>query len=88
MMKSLMIISMVVFPTVASAANSFAQPYHSLSGGPPSSTPAYSWSNPGWSEGATSGYNTGYGIARSMAGSASAPGPTLPGRMFEEEVIE
>lgn len=88
MMKFLMIFSMVVFPTVANAANSFAQPYHSLSGGPPTSTPAYSWNNPGFSEGATQGYNTGYGISRSTAGSASAPGPTLPGRMFDQEVIE
>ena len=88
MTKFLMIISMVVFPTAVNAANSFAQPYHSLSGGPPTSTPAYSWSNPGYSEGATNGFNTGYGISRSTAGSAAAPGPTLPGRMYLEEVIE
>jgi hypothetical protein len=47
MMKSLMIISMVAFPTVASAQ------YHSLSGGPVTDIPAYSWENPGWSQGST-----------------------------------
>ena len=47
MMKYLMIISMVAFPTVASAQ------YHSLSGGPVTDIPAFSWQNPGWSEGST-----------------------------------
>jgi len=47
MMKYLTIISMVVFPTVASAQ------YHSLSGGPVTDIPAYSWENPGWSQGST-----------------------------------
>jgi len=47
MMKSLMIISMVAFPTVASAQ------YHSLSGGPVTDIPAFSWENPGWSQGST-----------------------------------
>ena len=47
MMKSLMIISMVAFPTVASAQ------YHSLSGGPVTDIPVYSWENPGWSQGST-----------------------------------
>ena len=47
MMKYLMIISMVAFPTVASAQ------YHSLSGGPVTDIPVYSWENPGWSQGST-----------------------------------
>lgn len=47
MMKYLTIISMVVFPTVASAQ------YHSLSGGPVTDIPAYSWENPGWNQGST-----------------------------------
>ena len=48
MMKYLISILMVVFPTVASAQ------YHSLSGEPIKDIPAYSWENPGWSEGSTS----------------------------------
>jgi len=47
MMKYLTIISMVAFPTVANAQ------YHSLSGGPVTDIPAFSWENPGWSEGST-----------------------------------
>lgn len=46
-MKYLMIISMVAFPTVASAQ------YHSLSGEPVHDIPAFSWENPGWSQGST-----------------------------------
>jgi len=47
MMKYLTIISMVAFPTVASAQ------YHSLSGGPVTDIPTYSWENPGWNQGST-----------------------------------
>ena len=47
MMKSLMIISMVAFPTAVNAQ------YHSLSGEPVHDIPAFSWQNPGWSEGST-----------------------------------
>ena len=47
MMKYLMMLSMVVFPTVTNAQ------YHSLSGGPVTDIPAFSWQNPGWSEGST-----------------------------------
>ena len=47
MMKYLTIISMVAFPTVASAQ------YHSLSGPPVTDIPAFSWENPGWSQGST-----------------------------------
>ena len=46
-MKYLILISMVVFPTVANAQ------YHSLSGEPVHDIPAFSWVNPGWSEGST-----------------------------------
>jgi hypothetical protein len=47
MMKYLMTTLMVVFPTVTSAQ------YHSLSGGPVTDIPAFSWENPRWSEGST-----------------------------------
>ena len=47
MMKYLILTLMVVFPTVVNAQ------YHSLSGGPVTDIPAYSWENPGWSEGST-----------------------------------
>ena len=47
MMKYLMMLSMVVFPTVASAQ------YHSLSGPPVTDIPAFSWENPGWNQGST-----------------------------------
>lgn len=46
-MKYLILILTVVFPTEASAQ------YHSLSGGPVTDIPAYSWENPGWSQGST-----------------------------------
>ena len=48
MMKYLILILMAAYPTVASAQ------YHSLSGGPVTDIPAFSWENPGWSEGSTS----------------------------------
>ena len=47
MMKYLILTLVGVFPTVANAQ------YHSLSGGPVTDIPAYSWENPGWSEGRT-----------------------------------
>lgn len=56
MMKFLILTSMVVFPTVANAQ------YHSLSGEPVHNIPAFSWVNPGWSEGRTD-FNASHHVA-------------------------
>jgi len=61
-MKYLILISMVVFPTVANAQ------YHSLSGEPVHKIPAFSWENPGWSEGSTA-----FNVSPHHLPTASAP---------------
>ena len=77
MMKSLTIISMVVFPTVASAQ------YHSLSGPPVTDIPAFSWEKPGWSEGSTS-----YTASRHQfptSSSSSGGGSSVPASRLQND---
>ena len=76
-MKYLMMLSMVVFPTVANAQ------YHSLSGGPVTDIPAYSWENPGWSEGSTS-----YTASRHQfptSSSSSGGGSSVPASRLQND---
>jgi hypothetical protein len=59
-MKSLMIISMVVFPTVANAQQEMTTDNHSLTratNNPPLTSPTYSW-QPNTSDGATQGWQS------------------------------
>jgi len=78
MMKSLMMLSMVVFPTVANAQVSDGVViYHSLtpdSGsqvGPTPPVPAFSWDNPTWSQGGI-GMNAGSGSPSGGFGGAGS----------------
>jgi hypothetical protein len=60
MMKYLMIISMVVFPTVANAQQVMTTDNHSLTAAtnnPPLTSPTYSW-QPNTSDGATQGWQS------------------------------
>ena len=60
MMKSLMIISMVVFPTVTNAQMAMTTDNHSLTqstANPPLRSPTYSW-QPNTSDGATQGWQS------------------------------
>ena len=60
MMKSLMIISMVVFPTVTNAQLAMTTDNHSLTqstANPPLRSPTYSW-QPNTSDGATQGWQS------------------------------
>jgi hypothetical protein len=77
MMKYLILISMVVFPTVANAQ------YHSLSGEPVHDIPAFSWENPGWSEGSTS-FNAShhnFPVSGSTSAGSGGGGSVPPSRL-------
>ena len=74
-MKYLILISMVVFPTVANAQ------YHSLSGEPVHNIPAFSWENPGWSEGSTSSNATHHNFPNASTSSSSGGGSVPPSRL-------
>jgi len=75
MMKYLILISMVVFSTVANAQ------YHSLSGEPVHKIPAFSWENPGWSEGSTSSNATHHNFPNASTSSSSGGGSVPPSRL-------
>jgi hypothetical protein len=75
MMKYLILISMVVFPTVANAQ------YHSLSGEPVHKIPAFSWENPGWSEGSTSSNATHHNFPNASTSSSGGGGSVPPSRL-------
>jgi len=74
-MKYLILISMVVFPTVANAQ------YHSLSGEPVHNIPAFSWENPGWSEGSTSSNATHHNFPNASTSSSGGGGSVPPSRL-------
>jgi len=74
-MKYLILISMVVFPTVANAQ------YHSLSGEPVHKIPAFSWENPGWSEGSTSSNATHHNFPNASTSSSGGGGSVPPSRL-------
>ena len=78
MMKYLTIISMVVFPTVASAQ------YHSLSGPPVTDIPAFSWEKPGWSEGSTS-YTASRHQFPTSSSSSSGGGSSVPASRLQND---
>ena len=81
MMKYLMMLSMVVFPTVANAqVSDGAVTYHSLTPdggslvGDPAPVPAFSWQNPTWSQGGIS-MNTGGSSGSGGFGGAGSISP-------------
>ena len=74
-MKYLILILMVVFPTVANAQ------YHSLSGEPVHNIPAFSWENPGWSEGSTSSNATHHNFPNANASSSGGGGSVSSSRL-------
>jgi len=86
MMKYLMMLSMVVFPTVTNAqVSDGAVIYHSLTpdAGPlignPAPAPAYSWVRPTWSQG---------GIGMNMGGSAASGGFGGAGSVSPRGIID
>jgi len=72
MMKYLILILMVACPTVVNAQ------YHSLSGEPVHNIPAYSWENPGWSEGSTSSNASHHNFPNNGSVSSGSGGGSVP----------
>ena len=91
MMKYLMIISMVVFPTVANTqVSDGAVIYHSLTPdagpqiGPTPPVPKFSWDNPTWSQGSI-GMNIG---ASSPSGGFGGAGSISPRGVIDSWDLE